>query len=104
MATQQLQHVTYSPAINQQAVLEKKPQGHHLVTVRVNMPHLAQYGRATTAVLVYGARFEVKVGDKVRCPPTKLNGTWTNGVVVAVDGYVKSAFGGRLKYVAKPRL
>lgn len=97
-----LVHV-YAPAISQQHVLAKREQGHHLVTVEVEMPHLAKYGRPTTLTLAYGATFEVKVSDPVRCPPTRLSKTWTTGKVVAVDQLDRSDWNGRLKYVAKPK-
>lgn len=56
------------------------------ITVLVTFPHLAKYGHETTRELVYGCRFEVAVGDLVKCPPTRLYSRWTTGMVVALDG------------------
>jgi len=93
----------YAPAVSQHEVLAKREQGHHLVTVRVDMPHLKKYGRPSVATLAYGATFDVKPGDMVMCPPTRLNKTWTKGTVIAVDELASSDWTGRLKYVAKPK-
>ena len=102
--TRTQQHVAvFAPAASPQAVLDKREQGHHLVTVRVDMPHLRKYGRSSVVTLAYGATFDVKAGDAVMCPPTRLNKQWTKGTVIAVDDLVVSDWSGRLKYVAKPR-
>lgn len=65
-----------------------------LVLVSVDMPHLKQYGRASSQQFVYYADFPVEVGQLVLCPPTKLHSKWTKGVIVKLDpkhyrGYVK---------------
>lgn len=67
------------------------------VTVEVEMPHLARYGRPTTMTLVYGANFPVKLGQRVLCPPTRLNPKWSHGTVVALDA---GGYTGRVKYLA----
>jgi hypothetical protein len=67
------------------------------VTVRVNMPHVAKYGKPSIMELTYGCSFVVRVGDRVLCPPTRLNPKWTTGVVkdLAANGYR-----GPVKYIA----
>lgn len=67
------------------------------VTVEVEMPHMARYGRPTVMTLVYGATFPVAVGQRVLCPPTRLNPKWSQGTVVALDA---GDYKGRVKYLA----
>jgi len=67
------------------------------VTVEVEMPHVARYGRPTTMTLVYGATFPVELGQRVLCPPTRLNPKWSHGTVVALDA---GGYSGRVKYIA----
>lgn len=71
----------------------------HLVSVEVTMPHVQKYGKATTMTLLYGAKFPVRPGMKVLCPPTRLNGKWTIGRVVAIDE--PGSYTGKIKYVAR---
>ncbi len=79
--------------------LVQKP-GHSLVAVRVEMPHVAQYGKKSTMDLTYGCSSPVAVGDTVLCPPTRLNQKWTRGTVLAVHHDVDAAgYRGRVKYV-----
>lgn len=68
------------------------------ITVLLELPHLARFGRETTVELVYGCTFAVAVGDPVACPPTTHNSTWTTGVVTALDG---GRYRGRVKHVRK---
>lgn len=69
------------------------------ITVLLELPHLANYGRETTVELVYGCTFLVAVGDVVLCPPTPRGpSTWTAGVVTALDG---KGYAGPVKYVRK---
>lgn len=69
------------------------------ITVLLELPHLAKYGRETTVELVYGCTFLVEVGDAVLCPPTpRGSNTWTTGVVTALDG---KGYEGPVKYVRK---
>lgn len=70
------------------------------ILVLLDLPHLANYGRGTTAELVYGCTFPVAVGDTVLCPPTPRGpSTWTVGVVVSLDGV--TYYTGPVKYVRK---
>ncbi|MCB5280341.1 hypothetical protein [Arthrobacter sp. ES1] len=68
------------------------------ITVLLDLPELARFGRETTLELVYGCNFAVAVGDLVSCPPTPHNNTWTTGVVTALDG---GRYRGRVKHVRK---
>jgi hypothetical protein len=69
------------------------------ITVLLELPHLASYGRETTVELVYGCTFMVATGDVVLCPPTPRGpSAWTAGVVVALDG---KGYQGPVKYVRK---
>lgn len=68
------------------------------ITVLLDLPQLARFGRETTLELVYGCNFAVSVGELVSCPPTPHNNTWTTGVVVALDG---GQYRGRVKNVRK---
>jgi len=68
------------------------------ITVLLDLPELARFGRETTLELVYGCNFAVTVGDPVLCPPTPHNNTWTVGVVTALDG---GQYRGRVKHVRK---
>lgn len=93
---QQQQYRSYAVHTPQQAV------GHpdtHLVTVEVTMPHVGRYGRETTMTLVYGARFPVRPGMRVLCPPTRLNDKWSIGRVVAIDE--QTDYTGKIKYIAQ---
>jgi hypothetical protein len=68
------------------------------ITVLLDLPQLAQFGRETTLELVYGCNFAVAVGELVSCPPTPYKASWTTGVVVALDG---GHYRGRVKHVRK---
>lgn len=84
---------------NYQQWSQTNPEEDDHITVMLNLPHLAKYGRPTTVELVYGCTFPVAVGDAVLCPPTpRGEPTWTTGVVVALDG---RGYKGPVKYVRK---
>lgn len=68
------------------------------ITVLLDLPELARFGRETTLELVYGCNFAVAVGDLVSCPPTPHKASWTTGVVTALDG---GRYRGRVKHVRK---
>jgi hypothetical protein len=68
------------------------------ITVLLDLPELARFGRETTLELVYGCNFAVSLGDLVSCPPTPHSNRWTTGVVVALDG---GQYRGRVKHVRK---
>lgn len=68
------------------------------ITVLLDLPQLARFGRETTLELVYGCNFVVAVGDLVSCPPTPYKNSWTTGVVVSLDG---GQYRGRVKHVRK---
>ena len=68
------------------------------ITVLLDLPELARFGRETTLELVYGCNFAVALGDLVSCPPTPHNNTWTTGVVTALDG---GRYRGQVKHVRK---
>lgn len=67
-----------------------------LVTVSVEMPHLAKYGRPTQVDLTYATRYDLKVGQKVLVPPTRLGSKWLTGTVSALSS---TGFTGKVKYV-----
>lgn len=67
------------------------------ISVLVVMPHVARYGQRKVMTLTYGCTFDVKVGDSVWCPPTKVNKNWTRGSVKALD---PTGYAGPVKYVA----
>lgn len=68
------------------------------ITVRVTMPHLQKYGKNPTMLLAYACSFAVKVGDRVLCPPTRLNPKWTQGVVTQLTA---GGYRGPVKFVAE---
>ena len=68
-----------------------------LITVRVTMPHVKKYGKPPTMSLTYACSFPVVVGDRVLCPPTRLNPKWTQGVVI---GLKANGYRGPVKFVA----
>ena len=68
------------------------------ITVMLDLPQLARFGRPTTLELVYGCNFAVAVGELVSCPPTPYKASWTTGVVTALDG---GQYRGRVKHVRK---
>lgn len=68
------------------------------ITVLLDLPEPARFGRETTLELVYGCNFAVAVGDLVSCPPTPYKSSWTTGVVTALDG---GQYRGRVKHVRK---
>lgn len=67
------------------------------ITVLVVMPHVGRYGQRKVMSLTYGCTFDVKVGDAVLCPPTRLNPQWTRGSVKSLDS---NGYAGPIKYVA----
>jgi hypothetical protein len=67
------------------------------ITVRVTMPHVKKYGKQPVMTLTYACTFVVTVGEKVLCPPTRLNPKWTTGVVTDLEA---NGYRGPVKYVA----
>lgn len=70
------------------------------ITVMLDLPHLAKYGRTPTRELTYGCNFKVAVGDLVMCPPTPLHHQWTTGMVTALT---HNGYKGRVKFVKKTK-
>lgn len=68
------------------------------ISVLVVMPHVSKYGQKKVMTLTYGCTFEVKVGDPVWCPPTRLNGKWIKGSVKSLD---PTGYAGPVKYVGQ---
>lgn len=66
------------------------------ISVLVVMPHVAKYGQNKVMTLTYGCTFDVKLGDPVWCPPTRLNGAWIKGSVKSLD---PTGYNGPVKYV-----
>lgn len=85
-----------APAAGAVTKRDSKPKKRY-ITVLVTMPHVKKYGKAPTMQLTYGCSFAVVVGDKVLCPPTRLNPKWTTGVVTDLEA---NGYRGPVKYVA----
>lgn len=95
-------HTVYSHPMEQ--VLRNAD--HVIVTVRVEMPHVAKYGKNPVMDLTYASSQAVRVGQTVLCPPTRVHDKWTRGTVLGVyaadsaeAGTLPSDYRGRIKYI-----
>lgn len=69
-----------------------------IVTVEVYTPHSANNPKLVRRILLYGAKFPVRVGQTVLVPPTQLQPKWSRGKIIATDATTK--YRGKIKYVA----
>lgn len=79
---------------------------HLIVVVRVEMPHVAKYGKDPVMDLTYASSQAVRPGQTVLVPPTRINDKWSRGKVLAVHAAdsaeastLPDGYRGRIKYI-----